>query len=172
MIEIAARYTRTLRLKRRSKNSGMVKTLCAGKTAQTPSRGSAASSRRATRNVRPRVPRKRRCRKADKMFRRDVRDKQRGADEEPADVAAGQKIVFGGSFFPRRNTSRCRTRWRSRLPMITRSKVATLWWATADFRCKQHPFLLGIRQAVPVWIIAPLNLASRDRTPPRADNLR
>src|SRR5262245_35133319 len=35
------------------------------------------------------------------MFRGNVGYEQRRADEEPADIAAGQKIVFGGSFFSR-----------------------------------------------------------------------
>src|SRR5690348_1075354 len=38
-------------------------------------------------------------RETDEMFGGDVRNKQRRADGEPADVAAGQKIILGGAFF-------------------------------------------------------------------------
>src|SRR5262245_50081665 len=36
------------------------------------------------------------------MFCGNVRDKQRGTDEKPTDIAARQKIIFGCSLFPRK----------------------------------------------------------------------
>src|SRR5882672_1847729 len=92
------------------------------------------------------------------MFGGNVRNKQGGADEKPTDVAASQKVVFGGSFSSRKIHPDAKHD-REVDPDDHEIQGGYALMGNRNLRCKQHPFLPGIPPALPVEICCLVNLA-------------
>src|SRR5580704_7006215 len=98
------------------------------------------------------------ARQTDKVLRGDVRNEQGSTDEEPADVTASQKVVFGGSFPPCKIHSDAKHNGEVD-PDNHEIQRGYALVCNRDFRCKQHPFLLGTRRQVPVGTYRSVDLA-------------
>src|SRR5271157_31603 len=96
------------------------------------------------------------------MFGGNVRYKQRRADEEPSNVPASQKVIFGGSFSPRKVHPDAKHN-REVDPDDHEIQGGHTLMCDRDFRCKQHPFLLSIRRTTSAESVAQLILLSRER---------
>src|SRR5580700_7431191 len=99
-----------------------------------------------------------RARQTDKVLRRDVRHEQGSTDEKPADVTASQKVVFGGSFSPRKIHPDAKHDGEVD-PDDYEIQGGYVLVCNRDLRCKQHPSLPGIRRHAPVGIYCSVDLA-------------
>ena len=88
----------------------------------------------------------RRCARAgeaDEMLGGNIGNEQRRADGEPADVAAGEKIVFGSAFLLREIQTDAKHNGEVN-PDNEEIYGGEVPVRNRDLRCEQHPCLLGI----------------------------
>jgi len=81
--------------------------------------------------------------KADEVLGGNIRNEERGSDEKPSNVAAGEEIIFGGAFFQGKIQADPENDGEidaddDEIDGCERS-VGYL-----DSRCEQHPCLLGV----------------------------
>src|SRR5215475_14500500 len=81
---------------------------------------------------------------ANEMFGRNIGDEERSADEEPADVAAGEEVVLGGALFLGEVEADAEDDQEidTDNDEIDGGKVAV---CSGNLRCKEHSGLLGSR---------------------------
>src|SRR5580704_2932206 len=95
------------------------------------------------------------------MLGRNIRNEQRRANKKPANVPACEEVVLGGSLSPRKIHADAKHD-REVDPDDHEIQRGYTLMSNRDLRCKQHPFLLGIRRIPSAESMAQMIYLSRE----------